>query len=845
MKAGILSNFGVGNDKLVLRVAQDYFNGDAQFIVTVDGKQVGGVYTVNGTMTSKVADTLTLYGDWGTGAHDIKVNYINDLHSAAGDRNLYVATASYNGVAIAGSTGWLYGNGSLSMKTVGTAVPEIVTKIDGTAGIDTLVGTKGADIITGGAGNDVLTGNGGRDIFVHSHGDGNDAITDFQATGAGADVLRISKEQISSFDELKSHFLQVGADTSVRLSNNNFVSLKNVDKNSLTAANFEFVDPVAISRGAALTAGSGADTLVLKVSQDYFVGKNALFTVSVDGKQVGGTLQASALRFTGEQDIFTLKGDWGAGDHVVSVKFLNDNFNAVTLDDLNLFIDGASINGVDIASAKYSIYGNSAQQFKATIPTPPVSNDGGAVKPPVVVFPNVPVTPTTPASHDVFDYDRGGGIKTITGFSATGAGSDILRMDGFSYLNKALGTGAYSSFADLKSHISQSGSDTVIKFSNTDILTLKGVNAADLTADNFALTSTITGAFNHYTSNGWIVFNNTWGSNELTYGKDYTVSTTYDPTSVNTATTFSWSYPPPSVSWTKIMAYPSIMFGVDIYKNSNGESYDPAKVLPIRMSDLTSVVSKYDFTMGGETHGFDVSYDIWLTDVPQGIWSSITNEVMIWMHQGDVKAWGDLIGTYTDGTYSAKIYHTGTYTALVPDKDYPAGTIDIGDVLQKLKGMGIIKDSEYLDQIDFGAEPIKGKGSLTVNHLDYAIESKDSSGIVTKDYTDGGVTVVTKIGTAAANVLDAGQAKIVTMVGGAGNDTFVFNKGATSVTVEDFHSLATGGAEHDLLKFVGYGTGASLVHDTGDNWSVHYTGGVDHITLNNVTTLGMGDYVFV
>ena len=40
--------------------------------------------------------------------------------------------------------------------------------------------------------------------------------------------------------------------------------------------------------------GSGADTLVLNISENAYQG-DAQFTVSVDGKQLGGTFTASAL----------------------------------------------------------------------------------------------------------------------------------------------------------------------------------------------------------------------------------------------------------------------------------------------------------------------------------------------------------------------------------------------------------------------------------------------------------------------------------------------------------------------------------------------------------------------
>jgi len=42
-------------------------------------------------------------------------------------------------------------------------------------------------------------------------------------------------------------------------------------------------------------------------------------------------------------------------------------------------------------------------------------------------------------------------------------------------------------------------------------------------------------------------------------------------------------------------------------------------------------------------------------------------------------------------------------------------------------------------------------------------------------------------------------------VGGAGNDTFVFEKGSGTDTIADFHVTTSSGGEHDLLQLSGYG----------------------------------------
>ena len=99
-----------------------------------------------------------------------------------------------------------------------------------------------------------------------------------------------------------------------------------------------------------LSAGSGPDALVLKLSQDAWRG-DAQFTVKVDGKQIGGTFTASALKASGQTDTLTLKGDWAPGAHKVEVNFLNDDWGGSRATDRNLYVESATFNGTKIDGA--------------------------------------------------------------------------------------------------------------------------------------------------------------------------------------------------------------------------------------------------------------------------------------------------------------------------------------------------------------------------------------------------------------------------------------------------------------------------------------------------------------
>src|SRR5205807_9679175 len=76
---------------------------------------------------------------------------------------------------------------------------------------------------------------------------------------------------------------------------------------------------------------------------------------------------------------------------------------------------------------------------------------------------------------DVFIYGTGGGADTITDFSH----SQADRID-------LTGVNGIFSLADVNSHATQNGANTVIDFGGGDTLTLNGVTAANLVSTDFA-----------------------------------------------------------------------------------------------------------------------------------------------------------------------------------------------------------------------------------------------------------------------------------------------------------------------------------------------------------------------
>ncbi|MBV9813183.1 MAG: hypothetical protein JO326_10550, partial [Acetobacteraceae bacterium] len=89
------------DDSVVLNLAEDAYQGDAQFIASMDGHQLSAATSVTalhsqgGTQAFNLSDALSV------GTHDLTVSFVNDQWggSASLDRNLYV-----NGVTVGGTT---------------------------------------------------------------------------------------------------------------------------------------------------------------------------------------------------------------------------------------------------------------------------------------------------------------------------------------------------------------------------------------------------------------------------------------------------------------------------------------------------------------------------------------------------------------------------------------------------------------------------------------------------------------------------------------------------------------------------------------------------------------------
>ncbi|HEY0202921.1 MAG TPA: carbohydrate-binding domain-containing protein, partial [Acetobacteraceae bacterium] len=98
---------------LAINLSEDAYQGDAQFIVTVDGQALGQAQPVVALSALGQTQSIVFSGNFTAGVHDLAVSFINDAWggTAATDRNLYINSVGADGTQLGGSTGILFSNG--------------------------------------------------------------------------------------------------------------------------------------------------------------------------------------------------------------------------------------------------------------------------------------------------------------------------------------------------------------------------------------------------------------------------------------------------------------------------------------------------------------------------------------------------------------------------------------------------------------------------------------------------------------------------------------------------------------------------------------------------------------
>lgn len=223
-----------------------------------------------------------------------------------------------------------------------------------------------------------------------------------------------------------------------------------------------------------------------------------------------------------------------------------------------------------------------------------------------------------------------------------------------------------------------------------------------------------------FTQGDFTVENNVWNKGNLVNGHDYTQTISFDPKHLNHELTFTWQWP----STDHILAFPEIEAGYKPWSESGSDA------LTARISKITTLDVTYDYDMSGATSNYNVGFDMWLTKQPGASSSSITTEVSVWTHAGNIDPEGKRVGVFKDGGFKADIYvdkhysHPGAnqsweYITLVAKKDVTAGTLDMHHLFETLVDLKLVNAKDYFNGYEFGAQILGGKGSLTIHDIEH------------------------------------------------------------------------------------------------------------------------------
>ena len=126
------SDLASTDQTLVLNLSEDAWQGDAQFLVKVDGNQLGGPQTVTASHTTGNSQAFTFEGNFGPGVHTVQVDFINDAWGGTSDtdRNLYVNSIQYGGQLYPNAQASLFTNGGVQFQ-VGASQDSVAGSLSG------------------------------------------------------------------------------------------------------------------------------------------------------------------------------------------------------------------------------------------------------------------------------------------------------------------------------------------------------------------------------------------------------------------------------------------------------------------------------------------------------------------------------------------------------------------------------------------------------------------------------------------------------------------------------------------------------------------------------------------
>jgi len=215
--------------------------------------------------------------------------------------------------------------------------------------------------------------------------------------------------------------------------------------------------------------------------------------------------------------------------------------------------------------------------------------------------------------------------------------------------------------------------------------------------------------------NEYIVSNNVWGKGNITNYKQCIFGT-----KIGNIVDFGWNW-----TWPKdggnVKAYPEIIYGWKPWSESSTTSN-----LPIQIGNINQITVSYDAILSttSTTGTYNLTFDLWITNLSPPNPNNITREVMIWVETKNMIPSGTLLQRVSisgedydfykgQGSAGSTIW---TYLAFVKVSPKLKGSINVHEFLNYLKNESHIFANEYLASIEFGNEIIEGAGETRLQN---------------------------------------------------------------------------------------------------------------------------------
>jgi cellulose 1,4-beta-cellobiosidase len=184
----------------------------------------------------------------------------------------------------------------------------------------------------------------------------------------------------------------------------------------------------------------------------------------------------------------------------------------------------------------------------------------------------------------------------------------------------------------------------------------------------------------------------------------------------------------PSACGDTVATYPNVLYGCSFGNCS------PASLLPMKVSEVSTVTSDWDFSVGGSAKDrYNVSYDIWFcpddgcgsSGFPGGA------EIMIWLDYKNLSGWKTKLASVELAGYTFDVWqatmgsgvNVWTYLAYMITSPMVTrvSNLDLNAFTQDAMARGYIKDTWYLFAIQAGTELRTGGVPFTSNSFSVAI----------------------------------------------------------------------------------------------------------------------------